>query len=130
MQERETKREIMANAKLYLVYLFNLLQNREMYTGLVLLWVRVVMPSVKIYVYIAKMPRLKNASCCKRKIYFHAVQHNKRIVAYFTVAKADRVQTGISGAVLQFPLFYIHARFPLNALTFLHSFCTYVGRKF
>lgn len=100
-----------------MVYLFNLLQNHEMYTGLVLLRARVVMPSVKIYVYIAKMPRLKNASCCKRKIYFHAAQHNKRIVAYFTVAKADRVQTGVSGAVLQFPPFYIHARFPLNALT-------------
>ena len=39
------------------------------------------------------------------KIYFHATQHNKRIVAYFTVAKTDTVQTGISGAVLQFPLF-------------------------
>lgn len=63
------------------------------------------------------MPWLKNASRCKRKkIYFHAAQHNKRIVAYFTVAKTDRVQTGISGAVLQFLLFYIYVRFPLNAL--------------
>jgi len=36
------------------------------------------------------------------KIYFHATQHNKRIVAYFTVAKTDTVQTGISGAVSTF----------------------------
>jgi len=50
------------------------------------------------------------------KIYFHTAQHNKRIVAYFTVIKTDRVQTGISDAVLQFLPFYIHARFPLNAL--------------